>query len=65
MSTRGLSALQNEELGEGFSDSNSNNSDNDSRPAGRQGRRAELGEEESWLRQEVELGFGFDLDSPA
>jgi hypothetical protein len=102
MSTRGLSALQNEELGEGFSDSNSNNSDNDSRPAGRQGLErfhnsracsdflrggfflvkkplggcghgysncgtagAELGEEESWLRQEVELGFGFDLDSPA
>jgi hypothetical protein len=47
MSTKGLSALQNEELEEGFSDS-----DNDGGPAGRQEQAAEFGEEMSWLRQE-------------
>jgi hypothetical protein len=67
MSTRGLKKSGARfKMNDGKGDlSGNNNSDNDSRPAGRQGRRAELGEEESWLRQEVELGFGFDLDSPA
>jgi hypothetical protein len=54
MSTRGLSALQNEELEEGFS--GNNNSDNDSRPAGRQASGAEFGEEVSWLRQKGLIG---------
>ncbi|MGB8028234.1 MAG: hypothetical protein WCF30_01095 [Terracidiphilus sp.] len=46
----GSECASNEELEEGFSDSDSNNND-DSRPAGRQGHRAEFWEEWSLLRQ--------------
>jgi hypothetical protein len=59
-----LGVLQNERLEEGIS--GNNNSGNNSRTAGRQVRMAEFGKEVmSWLRQKVELGFGFDLNSPA
>jgi hypothetical protein len=45
-----LGALRNEKLEEGFS--GNNNSDNDSRPAGRQASGAEFGEEVSLVRQQ-------------